>query len=90
MHHGMPTDAKRAVSVATFSSSAAIRVSAAFALVNAVPVYANMNSACVWLGGAIWDEPVFAKVTPNSMKLSCAMGAAFNFHSCLIAWFVLD
>ena len=81
----MPTNARRAVSFATFSSSAAIRVSAALALYKAVPVYAKMNSACVCSDGAICTEPVFAKVTLNSMKLGRAMGSAFNFHSCLIA-----
>lgn len=86
----MPAEVNRAVSAATLASNAAIRASAAFAFASAFPEYTNANSAWVCSGVDICTESDLAKVTLNSMQLSCDMGAAFNIHSWVTKWFVLD
>jgi hypothetical protein len=83
--HGMPAEA---MSAATFCSNAASRDSVAFALCSALPEYTNMSRACVCSMGCA--DAWFVKVTLNSMQLSCATGTAFNVHSCVFAWVVLD
>ena len=86
----MPADVNRAESAATVASNAAILASAAFAFASAFPEYTNASSAWVCSGVDICTESDLAKVTLNSMQFSCDMGAAFNFHSCVVKWFVLD
>ena len=77
--------AKRATREATVVSNDAIRFSIVFT--TALPLYANMNIA---QGSVIAVESDFAKLTPNSMQLSCAIGAEVSVHSCTCKWFVLD